>query len=892
MFFLLRFCGIIVIWIYPYFVSMPAKGKIKKTTRKRAPRKCSLCGRNGHNARTCERVQKQQIIPKAKQKKRLLKSKSAIVLINVTDRIETSPHVVRIAPSQKRSHWDKVKVYQDSAKKIEHKTVDFAQMVRHANAKSEVVQENIVENKNIETKEVTVDILQEIAKIKKTTPERRSTISSKRALRKLGVKKPSLRKRINRACETAIINTVENIHDGFVSWQQQFHIKKFVISAIAMLMIVALPFPAVGFYHKLQDDTTRIVEESTHAFLSLQSSTVAAFNNNIDQAQYDLTAALNSFGTVEQIIDEEYNALVAVARILPVLGNKVTSRQELLLAGHNIALGNTYLVKGFDEIKKREDLNLLDQMLLLQRHIKSAIPPYEIALTSLDRVDNDSLPLEYQQSFEDFNMLFSGIVDDMKEMEAVVDGLHAMLGGESFKRYLILFQNHHELRPTGGFVGSYATIDVQQGKILDINIPGGGSYDMQGQLDVFVKPPLPLQLVNNRWEFQDGNWFPDFKTSAQKMSWFYQHGRQRTVDGVIAVNSTVLERMLRVMGPIANDDFDVFLDGESGLKTLQNEIESYEDLEENAPKEILSVLLEQLISQMQNIEPESVVSLVSELHSALEEKEIQFYFDDEGLQELFAEYGWTGEIKQTLDTQDYLMVVNSNLHGKKSDAKIKQHIQHQAVVQDDGSIINTVLITREHGGVGNEQYFDEPNIDYVRMYVPEGAELLDAGGFVYPDEASFLVPPTWYEDDPDVVKIERDEQVHVETGTRITSEFGKTTFGNWIVTMPGEETNLYFTYQLPFNIFETGDVRITQDQGHITSLLHKAKGQKDLSRYSVVLQKQSGAQSDISHTIIYPDGWIPVWQSGTKDMDISINGAQIETLFDTDYAFGVMMQRQ
>ena len=31
--------------------------------------------------------------------------------------------------------------------------------------------------------------------------------------------------------------------------------------------------------------------------------------------------------------------------------------------------------------------------------------------------------------------------------------------------------------------------------------------------------------------------------------------------------------------------------------------------------------------------------------------------------------------------QDYLSVVNTNIHGQKSDAKIKQLIEHQAVVQ-------------------------------------------------------------------------------------------------------------------------------------------------------------------------------------------------------------------
>ena len=37
-------------------------------------------------------------------------------------------------------------------------------------------------------------------------------------------------------------------------------------------------------------------------------------------------------------------------------------------------------------------------------------------------------------------------------------------------------------------------------------------------------------------------------------------------------------------------------------------------------------------------------------------------------------------------------------------------------------------------------FYGGNNVDYVRVYVPEGAELLDAGGFNYPPEEVFNVP--------------------------------------------------------------------------------------------------------------------------------------------------------
>jgi hypothetical protein len=60
--------------------------------------------------------------------------------------------------------------------------------------------------------------------------------------------------------------------------------------------------------------------------------------------------------------------------------------------------------------------------------------------------------------------------------------------------YLVLFQNHMELRPTGGFIGNFAEVTVQNGSIVDYNLVNANDFDYQkpGR-----KPPQPLQEVLN-----------------------------------------------------------------------------------------------------------------------------------------------------------------------------------------------------------------------------------------------------------------------------------------------------------------------------------------------------------------------------------------------------------
>jgi len=660
---------------------------------------------------------------------------------------------------------------------------------------------------------------------------------------------------------------LKRIAASYIEFCARLELRFFVWTAFALVVLLLVPYPAFSYYQKLRHDSNYLVSESVNAFLSLQSSTAAALATNLPQAQLDLNVALNSFGNVEAMIEKEHRALIYIASILPVVGEKVVSRQHILAAGHMVALGNTYLVKGIGEAAASSSkADFLERMNILKIHIRGAVPQYQNALMELAQVKSQTLPVEYQNSFADFKVLFAGLIGDLQKMTSVITGLETVLGSDSPRRYLLVFQNHHELRPTGGFIGSMAILDVQRGKIMNLEVPPGGSYDLQGQLDTFVKPPLPLQIANPRWEFQDANWFPDFPASAQKIAWFYKHSRDSTVDGVIAVNASVLERILKVIGPLQNDHYQLQLTAADALEKLQTEVETGEDKALNRPKAIIGDVFHQLINNAGVINSGQIISLVSELGTALTQKEIQIYTVDSAAQKKFSELGWTGEITATLPTQDYLMVVNTNLGGAKSDARITDEIEHQAVVQPDRSIVDTVIIRRKHSGNPSDALYGRPNNSYVRVYVPEGAEIINASGFVYPEEESFKVPEKWYTDDEDLKTHETERGFHVGSGTRITNEFNKTVFGNWITTKAGEDTEVWFTYKLPF--FVTAPP----------------------SRYSLLVQKQSGTNSNFSTQIIYPDGWSPIWRN-RDDAEIGTNGLRWADTLTTDELFGVVMSQ-
>ncbi len=652
--------------------------------------------------------------------------------------------------------------------------------------------------------------------------------------------------------------------------KNHFTLSRIAASAAVILFILFVPSKARTYYFDLKSTANKVSNNSTAGFSSLRDSTSALMSGNLEGAQESLTNALQNFDQAVTVLNNKHRLLQTIISAIPIMNNEIQSRQKLITAGQKISLGNTYLLKGLSEIRVGSS-TITKNLALLGAHLTFSLPHYQTALTDLQKVDSDILPFEYQSTFKEFRILFSAYVGDLKNIVKLNSAIQEIFGGHGLRRYLLVFQNPAEIRPTGGFMGSFALIDVKDGKIINIDIPSGGSYDLQGQLTEYVIPPAPLLLSNKRWEFQDANWFPDFPASAKKMLWFYRHSRNLTADGVIAINASVINRLLSIIGPISEKNHNVVLDKENALVTIQNIVEYGSEKKENKPKQILSDLAPLFINNFKKMPTRAILPMLANLEDALRQKEIQSYFTDDNTENTIKEFGWSGAILNTGPDQDYLFVVNTNIQGQKSDAKIKQAVSHQAVIQPDGTILDSVVISREHTGQTGEKLYGQTNIDYLRIYVPAGSELVRAGGFTWPDEQKFKAPESWYKKDALLNDLEKEIGVDNKSGTRITSEFGKTAFANWIITEPGKTTQVQFIYKLPFKAWE--------------------QSKNSASKYQLVAQKQSGITIGFDSQIIYPEGWSPIWQDG-DGITLATNGAAIQTAeLNNDKIWSLIMKK-
>lgn len=642
-------------------------------------------------------------------------------------------------------------------------------------------------------------------------------------------------------------------------------------SFVVLSFAVVLPLHAMQTLSGSVQSVSDVQSVGTAALDDIVRGTAAFTAKDFGAAESNFSSAAEKFASAEDVLNDVHAGVVALVNVIPQTNRTYDSVRGLMTAGQELSQTASMMSKAGEGLTEHRSRDIVAKLGILSAYVENALPHAQLAAASLAKVDASVVPESYKDNIVLLQAQVPEVVSSMNEFLQLVDTLAYLLGGDGTMRYLALFQNNTELRPTGGFVGSFAEVDIENGMIDDLTLPGGGTYDIQGQLSEFVEAPDPLGLINPRWEFQDGNWFPDFPTSAKKMQWFYEHGGGPTTDGVIAVNATFIEKLLEVIGPVEIPAYGVTIDAENFLFTTEKIVE-VDNGTTATPKAFLGDLAPLLLERIQNADTTLLLQVIAVVEEGLQERDIQLYFRDNDAQRTMHDLGYDGAIAQT--SGDYLMVVNTNIGGGKTDVVIDQTVDVNVEIADSGSIVDTVTITKSHKGMTNALFTGKNNVDYIRVYVPEGSLLLSAEGFETPSSALFEESDVPLVADDDLSIVMSDRTRDAVTGVDIWNEFGKTVFGGWMQTAPGETEVVTFSYRIPQVLFE--DV----EEESLTTQLRRTFGFDDHDSYSMFVQKQSGVVSRTTNiTVDAPSSLGLLWTNVRGDDVYSVPMTNIRDHF-------------
>lgn len=370
------------------------------------------------------------------------------------------------------------------------------------------------------------------------------------------------------------------------------------------------------------------------------------------------------------------------------------------------------------------------------------------------------------------------------EARPLIKVLPSLLGESEEKRYLVLFQNDKELRPTGGFITGYAIFKLDKGVITIEK-----STDIYELDDTIAnKPVAPDPILNYlpkvpRLNLRDSNISPDFIESMKTFNSLYKKaGGAVDVDGIIAIDTHVLVKTIKVLddqvtvnGQTFTTENDPRCDCPQVIYELENNISRPVNYIKTDRKALLGDMLQAIMNKALSSSPSQYWGpLFQTMLTQVNEKHVLFYLYDEKAQSGITALNAAGRIKDF--DGDYLHINNTNFSGAKTNIFVQEEIEQAYEVKRDGTITKTLTVdfknpyppsncNLEAGGL----CLNSIHRNWFRVYVPQGSKLLDSKG----------------------------SEVKVDT----YDELGKTVFDGFLTVRPGGgKTTLTLTYQLPFKV--------------------------------------------------------------------------------------------
>ena len=417
-----------------------------------------------------------------------------------------------------------------------------------------------------------------------------------------------------------------------------------------------------------------------------------------------------------------------------------------------------------------------------------------------------------------------------------------MLGRGDPVRYLVLAQNPAELRPQGGYAGTVGVIGLRDGVIEELRFQD--VYDL-------ITPDLPFvqapdELVDHllgedqSWRLADAAWSPDFPTSAQEaVAQYAIETGDEDIDGVIAITTFALDRLLEVVGPVTVDQYDVTVEpGDVTLTLLGATRGTPTDTE--GRKDVLDALARQTMQRLLALPPQDWAPLGEALADIGRERMAVAWFADPDVQRLTDESGFAGRVRQ--EAGDYVYVVESNMAPTSKYNLVVDRSDSLAVkIDEDGDALDSLRMDWDNrAGERGEPYRSlrrfSQNTDgwygsYIRVLAPAGSEPVAANG-----EAS----------DP------------VTGMERVTDEAGRTAFANYLFMPPGE-SRLTYLWTVP-------DAAVPVEGGW---------------EYRLVVQKQPGARpSPLAIRIDLPEG--AAVTDAPEGAEVRDERVSLEALLDRD----------
>ena len=430
---------------------------------------------------------------------------------------------------------------------------------------------------------------------------------------------------------------------------------------------VFIPFLVIGTYFSYQSTLDLKGANLEKAVLKNKRAESSLF---IGKKLYSLCRPTYLLFSIANIPDDIFNINSQIALILKT---STELKSEATTLSH-------YIMK--KDKTTAEQLQTIDMI----NKLKTSLDTIEEQLTFLQQKLPPSIP-----QLKKGKDTLTNTIQKITKLKKIYPFLSNILAQNGQKKYLLLFANNMELRPGGGFIGSFGILSLKNLSISDFKVYD--VYDADGQLMAHIDPPEAIKkyLFQPHWFLRDSAFSPDFYENYNNARFFLEKEMNISdFDGAILLTTTAVKNILEAFDSIYIPDFDEKVNKDNFYLKTQIYAEKGFFPGSIQKKGFLAALARQIFLNLENVSP---ALFLQNILRSLEEKQLVLYLENTDLQKRIDSLYWSGRIIESTCPAgiencytNFLFPFDANLGVNKANFFIFRTIETTVTFDSDGFI--------------------------------------------------------------------------------------------------------------------------------------------------------------------------------------------------------------
>ena len=510
-----------------------------------------------------------------------------------------------------------------------------------------------------------------------------------------------------------------------------------LISALILIIeflyffLVSPVFALKGNYDSLKNEIHAIENYKSHKDLAGMESvlpsvvtTIGKMKSNLLQLSYAgyIPYLDNYYNNGLYVANGSYDIIKAVNSITPSL-----SKMAPLLGYSTATTDNAHPLTG-----KQKIYALIHTLPTLGPALKSIYPDLVDANANIQKINPQYIPSSLTKgkgiNISSIKSFFNGFIKNIPTFDKSISVIESILGVPNPTRYLLMFQNSGEIRPTGGFMTAYGFITFANGELGTIT--AHNIYNLANVVRYKPLAPKPLYVYNATyyWHLRDANTSPNVPTTVQNIYAFYNSiPNAPHIDGVIFIDTWFVDSLIKIVGGIRMPSvYNNVLITNNNANYYMEYMAEKSGLPQSDRKAFISVMMHILIQKVFSSHGSTAVNVLNDVLQNLTQKQILLYFNNTDAENLVAKYKWGGIIPKKTNG-NYLQIVEANLAGAKDNYFMGETLNINISKLSNGRYVQTSSITWTNPAI-YDNWLVGPYLSWVRFYTPLGSKLMTMKG--------------------------------------------------------------------------------------------------------------------------------------------------------------------